>query len=95
MLQWKVLIRKRKVERLRYTIINHKHYKTSLQLAVNDWKSFVQKRKEIRTGLKNLTDTVSTHLESVFITFLRHNMLQDRDLDKKASKLSSLDLGVR
>lgn len=95
MLQWKVHIRQRKVERLRYTIISHRHYKVSLQLAVNDWKHFIRSRKKVKGGLTRLEDVIDQRSQAVFFSYLRHNMLQDSDLELKSDRLIAKDNAVR
>lgn len=91
LLQWKVLIRKRKVERLRYTIISHRHYKTILQQSVTDWRTFVTGKKRVRSGFDSLQKMVKKWHSKVIIAYLSQNLASERILDIKAAQLAQLD----
>jgi hypothetical protein len=89
--QWKVYIRTRKVERLRFTIISHRHYRTVLQDAVKDWREFVQKCLSVKQGLGKVQKTVHGYHRRYFFLYLTQHLLKMRDLDAKAEQGQMID----
>ena len=51
LLQWKAQIRKKKVQRLRYTIISHQHYRMVMQQCILEWQESTKQQKRLKQGL--------------------------------------------